>query len=55
MKDEMKKRTRHDFTNAILCYDFIGWGKSKRKVYNQMRRRARRNMNQEVRNMKYDY
>lgn len=54
MKDEMKKRTSDDFIKAALAYDFLGWGKSKRKVYNQMRRRARRTMKHDIRNGRYD-
>ena len=54
MKDEMKRRTGKQFNDAVWQSDFLGWGKSRRKVYNQMRRSARRRMKHELRNMEID-
>lgn len=54
MKDEMKKHSSNEYYKAVWFYDFLAWGKSRRKANNQMRRIARRRMNHELRNMVID-
>lgn len=54
MKDEMKKHSNNEYSNAVWGSDFLAWGKSRKKVYDKMRRTARRRMNYELRNMVID-
>lgn len=54
MKDEMKKHSNNEYSKAVWFYDFLAWGKSRRKVYDKMRRTARRRMKHELRNMSMD-
>lgn len=51
MKDEMKIHSRYEYTNAVWNFDFLAWGKSRRKVYDKIRRVARRRMKHKLNNM----